>query len=439
MSRLIRFLARLYPRSWRERYGAEYSALLEEVRPDGRTAADVFIGALAMQIRNWKSWGILAASALFGAGVIGSLFVAVPNSYSSIAVLKVGGQAGTLLSDDALDEINALTVDLESRSRLTQVITAYDLYRGERSRMPLEDVLEEMKSHIRIEPIGSNGAAVAIGFSYSDPRIAQQVTEGIASRFLTASRDSRSVSLEILDPASLPQSSIRNYPVIIVSGIACFLLMWGALSLIRRISIRSHARAGSAEVPPLTWADPRILMASALTGVLVIVACFLTIPKTYISIAVMRVRGQADPQQMSAAINAIARNVEDREKLAEIITTYGLYERQRARMPSEDVAQQMLRSIRVEPLGPKIPAIRVGFEYSDPAIAQRVTQDLAWRFSAEGQNSQGVDLQVLDTASFPESWIRPNNELIVALGLACFLLMWSALSAWRSIYIRRYV
>jgi hypothetical protein len=29
MSRLIHFLARLYPRSWRERYGAEYAALLE--------------------------------------------------------------------------------------------------------------------------------------------------------------------------------------------------------------------------------------------------------------------------------------------------------------------------------------------------------------------------------------------------------------------------
>jgi hypothetical protein len=38
MSRLIRFIARFYPRSWRERYGAEFTALLEDVRPDGRTA-----------------------------------------------------------------------------------------------------------------------------------------------------------------------------------------------------------------------------------------------------------------------------------------------------------------------------------------------------------------------------------------------------------------
>ena len=72
---------------------------------------------------------------------------------------------------------------------------------------------------------------------------------------------------------------------------------------------------------------------------------------------------------MSAAINAIARSVEGRDKLTEIITTYGLYERQRSRTPSQDVSQRMLQSIRVEPLGPKIPAIRVGFEYSDPAIA----------------------------------------------------------------------
>ena len=38
MNRLIRFLVRLYPAMWRQRYKAEFGALLEDVDPTWRTA-----------------------------------------------------------------------------------------------------------------------------------------------------------------------------------------------------------------------------------------------------------------------------------------------------------------------------------------------------------------------------------------------------------------
>ena len=41
MKRLIRFLARLYPTRWRERYGEEFDALLEDSLPRWRDAWDV--------------------------------------------------------------------------------------------------------------------------------------------------------------------------------------------------------------------------------------------------------------------------------------------------------------------------------------------------------------------------------------------------------------
>ena len=44
--RLARLLVRLYPRSWRERYGAEFEALLEIARADVRTFANVVWSAL---------------------------------------------------------------------------------------------------------------------------------------------------------------------------------------------------------------------------------------------------------------------------------------------------------------------------------------------------------------------------------------------------------
>ncbi|MBZ5580252.1 MAG: hypothetical protein LAP40_27155 [Acidobacteriia bacterium] len=54
MKRLVRVIARLYPKSWRDRYGVEFDALLDDAGADARTAADVLAGALLMQIRTWK-------------------------------------------------------------------------------------------------------------------------------------------------------------------------------------------------------------------------------------------------------------------------------------------------------------------------------------------------------------------------------------------------
>ena len=51
MRNLIRFAAWLYPRRWRERYGVEFDALLDDARPGWRELANVLKGALAIQIR----------------------------------------------------------------------------------------------------------------------------------------------------------------------------------------------------------------------------------------------------------------------------------------------------------------------------------------------------------------------------------------------------
>ena len=53
MNRLIHFIARLYPRWWRERYGAEFEALLAEDAATLRAAVDVFAGAMLMRIRTF--------------------------------------------------------------------------------------------------------------------------------------------------------------------------------------------------------------------------------------------------------------------------------------------------------------------------------------------------------------------------------------------------
>jgi putative ABC transport system permease protein len=50
MSWWIRFIARLYPRSWRQRYGAELDALIEDTGPGWRVAMDLARGAAIMHL-----------------------------------------------------------------------------------------------------------------------------------------------------------------------------------------------------------------------------------------------------------------------------------------------------------------------------------------------------------------------------------------------------
>jgi hypothetical protein len=90
--RQVRLLVRLYPRAWRERYGAEFAALLEDGRSSGRksalklarTTANVVWSALGervfravggnMEQSRFQSWCIRAPWAMFGLGPV--LFLA---------------------------------------------------------------------------------------------------------------------------------------------------------------------------------------------------------------------------------------------------------------------------------------------------------------------------------------------------------------------------
>src|SRR5690242_3070098 len=54
MRPLIRVAARLYPKAWRTRYGSEFAALLEDIKPGWGGFLDIVKGALAMQVLTWN-------------------------------------------------------------------------------------------------------------------------------------------------------------------------------------------------------------------------------------------------------------------------------------------------------------------------------------------------------------------------------------------------
>ncbi len=70
MRRLIRLAAKLYPGPWRDRYGEEVEALLDETGVHGRIAFNVLTGAVLMHARRWQKIGtgaVLIMAALFAA------------------------------------------------------------------------------------------------------------------------------------------------------------------------------------------------------------------------------------------------------------------------------------------------------------------------------------------------------------------------------------
>ena len=65
MKSWIRLMARLYPKSWRQRYGAEFDALLDDAKPTWRDGFDVLRRALDMHMKAWN-FPKLAVSAVCG-------------------------------------------------------------------------------------------------------------------------------------------------------------------------------------------------------------------------------------------------------------------------------------------------------------------------------------------------------------------------------------
>lgn len=226
MSRLIQIIARLYPRSWRERYGEEFSALLEDLNPSAGAAFNVFTGAIGMQIRNWKYGWMVAISAALACAAFAGLMLANPEIYVS--------QGTLLLGQGDLDSLQEVVQHVESRMTLSNIITSEKLYLRERSRMPTENVIDLMRRNVKVDPAGQGSSTIAVvDFAYPDPQIAQRVTGRLIESFV----DQGNGALRALDAASLPVAPTRSVPrLAAVSGVIGLLFL-GLLSFLRRRAI----------------------------------------------------------------------------------------------------------------------------------------------------------------------------------------------------------
>ena len=139
------------------------------------------------------------------AAVVGIYFW--PDSYESRAVIRILPQQVPInmvqpaVNQDMGDRISAMSQSILSRAQLTGIINSLGLYPRERSRMPIEDLVEEMRTKkIQIYPVNSISSgnqqkavpAFVIQFSYENRLLAQKVVQELVSKFLDESVRNRS-------------------------------------------------------------------------------------------------------------------------------------------------------------------------------------------------------------------------------------------------------
>jgi uncharacterized protein involved in exopolysaccharide biosynthesis len=310
--------------------------------------------------------GVLAAAAF-------SLMTA--DRYVSSAVIKTDGSRQTLVS--AVQRV-------ESRMFLSQLINEEDLYKGERTRLPLEDVIEQMKQKdIRIAVMvprnttGTDGSAISISFMDPNAEHAQRTTQRLAVAFVDAAGGS------ILDQASLPghpQNPRRSR--IMLMGLIAGVLTGALFALFNGLKV---------------W---RLATALGIAGAVLFGAASYMMPENFTSTAVL-----VSPPRDEPKTKQLIDTVMSAASLHAIVLRFGLYANDHAadRKLSEHLHIESIQNAR---------AISIQFVYPDQFTAQKVTANVASLLI--GQDGQ---LEILDPPSLPQNPVSPNRETMAALGL----------------------
>jgi hypothetical protein len=419
MNRFVRFSARLYPPAWRRRYGAEFDALLDDAGSGWRDGFDVLGGAIQMQILSWNFRNVTVVCGLLGLLAAAAWAWSLPNMYVSRALMRVQtvGPEDPQLVAAYIDRIWQQVVSRGSLSELIQR-PSLDLYKGDRRRKPLEDVIENMNArdiYIDIQRKGPSTTVLAVSFRYPNSYVAQMVTSALVAKVIDGNQVAAryeqnrrtAASIYLLDPASLPANATapNRWRIILVG------LVLGILAGILILGARH-------------WP---LVAASGFAGLMLGWVVAVLMPQTYVSHAILQT---TDPQQLPGLT---ARILSD-EFLETVIEQQNLYPGLRASRPMAEIVRSMReRDLRIEAIGQAAhdhpTAIRISYQYSDRFKAQTVVAKIIVNALPRAAN---LPVDLVDAASLPETPVAPNRPVAAAVGMA-----FGALGGWAVYWIRR--
>jgi LPS O-antigen subunit length determinant protein (WzzB/FepE family) len=157
----------------------------------------------------------------------------------------------------------------------------------------------------------------------------------------------------------------------------------------------------------------------AIAGLLVATVASFVVQKQYVSTAVLRI---ADVDDLAKAETKVL----SRTSLSQVIQdpSVQLYPSERSDQPLEDVIEYMrTRAIHITVL-PDRHTVQVSFSYTDKNKARAVVRMLIVKLSHAFEGAQtGLNLEILDPPSLPESAASPKRPAMLITGLACGLLL----------------
>lgn len=145
----------------------------------------------------------------------------------------------------------------------------------------------------------------------------------------------------------------------------------------------------------------RWIIAPVFAGLVVSTVVAFMMQDTFVSTALIRIVPQqisaelvqnVTPQDVIDRINGMAQSILSRNTLTTLINQHGLYKKEIASEPMEDVVNTMRTSVKILPTagiamsGKSLPAMQVSFSYRDRYLAKAVCDDLVSRFM--GQSSE---------------------------------------------------
>ena len=132
------------------------------------------------KLQPYLKWGVIVAVA--GAVVAFAVSYAAPKRYVATAVMRLVPRNGlTLLATRRVQQIRQ---EVTSRSSLTQLIDSpeLDIYRAERARQPMEDIVQRMReTDLSFKPLDTV-AGINLSFQYPDPNKALAMAQALIFR-----------------------------------------------------------------------------------------------------------------------------------------------------------------------------------------------------------------------------------------------------------------
>lgn len=224
MRRLAHWLVSLYPKAWKQRYGDEFHALLDDCSPDRLKVAGIVKGSLVMRIAELFQSPVRSAAVCAGLGAIVALawVLTLPKQFRSEGVVSAPSTEHTFAAvQKALH--SEQVAGFIRRNRL--------VFGDAREPVVSWDTIEEFRRNATFgTTAGLAGTSMRVAFSHPDPAKAQAVAREFQVAMIDLGQGLQAVSL-----ANRPLSSERRaFGLPLLAGLSAGAILGLAASRILR-------------------------------------------------------------------------------------------------------------------------------------------------------------------------------------------------------------